>query len=599
MKKKQLLIASMFLCFFANSFAQINFPDPNFKNALLTHSPAIDTNGNSQIEISEALAVVRLELDNKNISNLEGIEYFTNLEILKCSDNNIKEINTETLTKLRFIVAERNQIKSIDVRNCIIWGLRLDGNPLEYAYLTGNSTFQIESVYGVYFNLSKIKYVCISQAQYNVQANNVDHRGFWDQIGSALHIGECTIQTPPTGCPIINFPDPNFKQAILKDKSIDTDGDGEICIDEAEKVIRLHLLTNSNITDITGIEYFINLEGISLGYNNLPTVDLSKNIKLHTLYIENCNLTHIDLKKNINLKYIRIGANPIKNIDLSLNKKLLVFSAYNNQLTNLNTSNLTNLRTIVVGWGTISELNTDNCTSLEHVDAWENLITKLDFTTNINLNSIRIYNNLFSEIDVRNCKLKQLSVENNPNLEKVYATGNHSFYTSYAEFIKTSGVDVSNCPKLKFICVNNVSFFNNIKTYITNMYPSCVVSTDCSNTTPVINFNTYFNLSPNPTTGAMWLKRKSLKTSASFGHIYNAQTGALVKSVTLFKDGRIDPFDETDRNLNPIEIPIPIGDQTSVFIDVRDLQNGTYIFKVYSSLGQFSTTFIRSSLGEF
>lgn len=588
----------MFLCFFAKSFAQITFTDSNFKNALLTHSPVIDTNGNNQIEISEAAAATKLNIINKNISNLEGIKYFTNLDYLDCSDNNIQKINTETLTELRFLIAERNKLVTIDVRNCQLWSLRLDGNPIEYAYLTGRNGFQLEATYGIDFGYDQIlnmKYVCVSQQQIGPISLPLNHRErVWDRLGSALHIGECTIQTP-VACQPINFPDPNFKQALLTKHNVDTDGDGEICIEEAEKVTLLHLLKNSNITDITGIEYFTNLEGITLDYNNLPTIDLSKNVKLKKLHIKFSKLTHIDLKKNINLEYLRIDGNPIKNIDLSLNKKLIFFSAYHNQLTNLDISNLTNLKLITVAYGKITELKTDNCTSLFQVDAWDNLITKLNFTTNINLNRIRISNNYFSEIDIRNCKIKGVSMENNPNLKKAYLTGNHGFYENFSKFSHISGVGINNCPNLSFVCVNNVSFLNDIKTFITNKYPSCTVSTNCNTTTPIINFNTYFTLSPNPTTGAMWLKR-NLPIYASSGNIYNAQTGIFVKKILLFKDGLVLPFKTTDKKTNSTNFTIPID---SVFIDVSNLKNGTYILKVHSNLGNFTTKFIKSVAGAF
>lgn len=79
----------------------INFPDANFKARLLAANASngyacvgansmgclpgvVDTNGNGEIEVNEAQSVAILTLDDANIINLTGIEYFVNLERLDC-----------------------------------------------------------------------------------------------------------------------------------------------------------------------------------------------------------------------------------------------------------------------------------------------------------------------------------------------------------------------------------------------------------------------------------------------------------------------------------------------------------------------------------
>ena len=66
-------------CTFLN--AQIvNIPDPNFKNALIDEG--VDTNNDGEIQVSEAEAVLNLNVNDRNISSLEGIQSFINLEEL-------------------------------------------------------------------------------------------------------------------------------------------------------------------------------------------------------------------------------------------------------------------------------------------------------------------------------------------------------------------------------------------------------------------------------------------------------------------------------------------------------------------------------------
>ncbi|MCG2418401.1 hypothetical protein K8089_05145 [Aequorivita sp. F47161] len=80
---KHLLLTLIFLSSFFASAQIVNIPDANFKNALLNHNPVIDTNGDGEIQVSEAEVVTQLgyltELRDKGIENLTGIEAFINL----------------------------------------------------------------------------------------------------------------------------------------------------------------------------------------------------------------------------------------------------------------------------------------------------------------------------------------------------------------------------------------------------------------------------------------------------------------------------------------------------------------------------------------
>ncbi len=59
--------------------AQISIPDANFEGALVTFG--MDTDGivNGQISTTDALAITNLSLDNQGVTDLTGINSFTNL----------------------------------------------------------------------------------------------------------------------------------------------------------------------------------------------------------------------------------------------------------------------------------------------------------------------------------------------------------------------------------------------------------------------------------------------------------------------------------------------------------------------------------------
>ena len=91
---KQLLFG-IFLVLGVRIKAQIvNIPDANFKNALLNHDPVIDTNNDGEISVAEAQGFTgEMEVDNKNISDLTGIEAFVNLKDLNCFDNQLTSLD--------------------------------------------------------------------------------------------------------------------------------------------------------------------------------------------------------------------------------------------------------------------------------------------------------------------------------------------------------------------------------------------------------------------------------------------------------------------------------------------------------------------------
>lgn len=104
----------LLLCIGFSCFSQIvNIPDVNFKNALLTYPTVIDTNSDGEIQESEAQAVSTLLVDNKNISSLAGIESFINLHRLHCNNNNLTDLNINSLTTLRYLDCSHNLLQTL------------------------------------------------------------------------------------------------------------------------------------------------------------------------------------------------------------------------------------------------------------------------------------------------------------------------------------------------------------------------------------------------------------------------------------------------------------------------------------------------------
>lgn len=91
----------------------IEFSDPNFKAALLSHPTLVDTNGDGEIQFTEAEAVLDLEVSASNISAMPEIQYFINLRNLSCTDNSLTALNISMLPQLSTVYCNNNSLTSL------------------------------------------------------------------------------------------------------------------------------------------------------------------------------------------------------------------------------------------------------------------------------------------------------------------------------------------------------------------------------------------------------------------------------------------------------------------------------------------------------
>ncbi len=178
---------------------------------------------------------------------------------------------------------------------------------------------------------------------------------------------------------IINIPDANFKARLLSANEvnnyacfgnnlnnciygiIDINGNGEIEVSEVENIVFLHL-SAANISDLTGIEYFINLESINCAFNpNLASIDLLALTSLKKLQVRNNQLTSLDLT----------GLNQLEEV-----------SCQNNQLTSLDISEQSQLKLLLCEGNQINSLDFSNNPALQRVYCGNNQLTTLDFGAN-------------------------------------------------------------------------------------------------------------------------------------------------------------------------------------------------------------------------
>ena len=295
-----------------------NFPDKNFRDVVKT----FDTDDNNILSDTEIAAVKEIDCKGRAITNLKGIEYFTALEYLYCSKNELTALDLRQNTELKELNCSTNLLTALDLSqnpnltrvicsenaltalnlssNSKLTDLNASGNIREIT-LTGN-TFDLSSLTG--FDASRMSGLTggkVSGSTLTVDGNAAVVTYSYDlgYTGTELDDAEkdviFTLAIAGRGTDVdinkTNFPDKDFRELLLdKEANIDRNQDGKLSTWEIALVQDIDVY-DMEIADLTGIEYFTELKYLDCAGNHLTSLDLSRNTKLAELDAENNTYT--------------------------------------------------------------------------------------------------------------------------------------------------------------------------------------------------------------------------------------------------------------------------------------------------------------------
>lgn len=118
----------------------VNIPDANFK-AYLVGNSAINTNGDTSIQVSEASAFTgMIECNGLSITDLTGIEAFKSINTLNCSYNQLTSLDISANTALIFLNCQNNKLTVLDISaNTALVGLLCGVNQLTSLDVSANT----------------------------------------------------------------------------------------------------------------------------------------------------------------------------------------------------------------------------------------------------------------------------------------------------------------------------------------------------------------------------------------------------------------------------------------------------------------------------
>lgn len=421
----------------------VTIPDANFKAALVAN---YDNNNDGEIQIYEAKSVTgTIDVSNQSISNLTGIEAFFNITQLKCNSNSLTSIDVSKNTALTNLHCANNSLASLNISD------NLALNVL-YCYYNQITSLDVSS------NVNLTTLQCFSNQLNRLNIANGNCSAYTSmELFDNPNLSCVAIDegfTPPApgidgwdydqglvsfspGCASVIIPDANFKAYLVA--SYDTSGDGEIQTPEAQAASGTLYISNRSISDLTGIEAFVNITGLSCSSNLLTSLDLSNNIALTSLFCNSNLLTSLDLSNNTALTSLNCMSNLLTSLDLSNNTELISLSCQSNQLANLSIDANTALSYLSCGSNQFSSLSVSSNTELTDLWCANNNITNLDVSNNTELTKLDCSRNQLTSLDVsNNTALTFLNCDSNQLNNLNIANGNCNAYTRMWLFSNTN-----------------------------------------------------------------------------------------------------------------------------------------------------------------
>lgn len=276
-----------------DSLNTVYIPDANFKSKLI--ALGIDTNSDGEIQYSEALVPTNLDVSgtydlNGGITNMIGIEAFTNLTSLVCLYNHLLSIDITQNTSLINFNCSYNELTILDVtQNTNLISLKCSNNEL--------TTIDVSS-------LPNIEILDCSDNQFT------------------------TLNLSSTN---------NIKELYCSNNQLTS-------IDVSNLTQIRYLYLSSNLLTSLNLNGLTTLEMLSYSNNNIPNLDVSYLTNLYFLDCVNTQSTQLNVGNLVHLDILSCGNNQYTNLILS--SSISILTCESNLLISLDLSNLDDLTTL-------------------------------------------------------------------------------------------------------------------------------------------------------------------------------------------------------------------------------------------------------------
>ena len=362
-----------------------SFTDANFLAAVRT---LVGKAHPAPILKSDVAGRTILNVGERNISSLAGIEHFTALEELDLWHNNLTTLDVRSNPALRELELSWNNLTTLNVRsNPALRELSLAGNKLTTLDVRNNTA------------LTRLVVAENNLTTLDVRSNTALEWLSADENNlTTLNVGNNTA---------LEWLSAHSNQLTTLD------------VGHAPSLKQLHVYGNQLTTlDVSNVP---SLERLQVTDNNLKALDVSKNTALRDLYANDNQLTTLNVGNNTVLNQLFANNNQLTTINVSNNSALRNFNLAWNELTTIDVSKNPALEWLVVAGNNLTTIDVRNNTALEILGVSGNKLTSLDVSNNASIEHLSAQDNeltsirlnsaaTYVRIDVRRNHLRNTSV---------------------------------------------------------------------------------------------------------------------------------------------------------------------------------------------
>ncbi|MBL0013405.1 MAG: T9SS type A sorting domain-containing protein [Flavobacterium sp.] len=621
---------SLFIFISIWSFGQIvNIPDASFKYALVNLNCAIltgntyvdvDTNNDGEIQITEALAVRKLKIQNFSFVSANGLVSFSNLtSIVFQNVGFLSDLNISNFNYLTYLeIAYAPDLTTATVSNCSqLAAIKFEDNiSLPMLSLSNLPTVvTIECTYGILSTLNMSNLPQLKKL--NCERNQI------------------------TALDVSNFP--LLEELVCYQNNLQT-----LTLGSLQNLTKLECFYNQlqslNVHDLT------NLELLRCSNNLLTSIDTSSLANLTLLYCDNNLISSVNL--NSSLKYLSIYRNLLTELPVSNLVNLLLLSCASNQLTSLDINNLNLLNEFHCSFNFLTTLSIIDKPALNDFTCSNNQLTSLNLNNVPNLFYFSCAKNFLTTLNVPvmlagsefSCAynlLTQLDLTNQTGFYSLNVSYNQltDFVVPKVSFEGGGGVlnisgNLYNTVSFQegsllssFTCndsaLNTIDFYNVETTIPENDYPfSFALNNNLSlqsinfknNTVEYFNCSNCPSISNNPLLTAICADENELSTTQNaFGNNVTVGSDCSLGNQDLsLSQWKLYPnptsnilhlMVENTTRINEIRIVNLMGQvvktitesapNSNTSIDVSQLKAGTYFVEIFSAVGKTTKKIIK------
>lgn len=336
---------------------ETTFPDENFRKWVLKQNYGKD----GVLTEQEIAGIKSIDVAYNDIKSLKGIEIFTEIESLWCSNDKLSELDVTNNTKLLDLRCSQCKLTTLDLsQNKDLYRLYCQNNPLTTLDISQNVALE-------QFDCSSCQLTEID-VTHNPKLKNL-----------YCHYNPLTsldVSQNPELEYLYCYNMPFGTLDVTKNKALKS----LACSDMK--------LTALDLTQNPELDYLV-CDG-----NELTTLDLTRNPKLYLVRCVDNKLTSLDLTKNPVLEIIECYRNQLTALDVTQNPKLRELECNDNQIAALDLTKNPALADLNCGNNPLKTLDVSQNTALKNLSCWGNQLTALDLSNNAVLTNLACHLNM-------------------------------------------------------------------------------------------------------------------------------------------------------------------------------------------------------------